>query len=82
MVTSEGIDWRAEQDRFMALAYTRCERAARRAFKKWHSRKRDDAVQEALEQDVGSMEAAPRSRERSGAHDRPADPLGHHLGPL
>jgi hypothetical protein len=44
----EGIDWRAEQDRFMALAYDRCERAARRAFKKWHERKRDDAVQEAV----------------------------------
>src|SRR3954449_13015096 len=48
MVTSEGFDWRAEQDRFMALAYTRCERAARRAFKGWHERKRDDAVQEAV----------------------------------
>jgi hypothetical protein len=48
MVTSKGIDWRAEQDRFMSLAYIRCERAARRAFKTWHSRKRDDAVQEAL----------------------------------
>ena len=42
MVTIE-----AEQRRFMALAFTRCERAARRAFKRWHSRKRDDAVQEA-----------------------------------
>lgn len=48
MSTVETIDWRAEQDRFMALAYTRCERAARRAFKKWHSRKVDDAIQECL----------------------------------
>ena len=36
MSTSEAIDWQMEQGRFMALAYTRCERAARRAFKKWH----------------------------------------------
>src|SRR4051794_12115255 len=42
-----GIDWKAEQVRYMALAYTRCERAAQRAFKKWHERKRADAVQEA-----------------------------------
>ena len=44
----EGIDWRAEQDRFMETAYPRALGAARRAFKKWHSRKRDDAVQECL----------------------------------
>jgi hypothetical protein len=42
------IDWTAEQRRFLVLAYTRCERAARRAFKKWHDRKRDDAIQEAV----------------------------------
>jgi hypothetical protein len=48
MVTSEAIDWTAEQERFMTLAYTRCERAALTAFKKWHERKKDDAVQEAL----------------------------------
>jgi hypothetical protein len=47
MKTIEGIDWQAEQRRHMTLAYTRCERAARRAFKKWHERKRGDAVQEA-----------------------------------
>jgi hypothetical protein len=48
METGETIDWRAEQDRFMALAYTRCERAARRAFKKWHSRVRADAIAECV----------------------------------
>jgi hypothetical protein len=37
-----------EQRRFMTLAYTRCERAARRVFRRWHSRKRDDAIQECL----------------------------------
>ena len=47
MTTSDEIDWQDEQDRFMALAYTRCERAARRAVKRWHERKKDDAVQEA-----------------------------------
>ena len=44
----EGIDWRMEQDRFMETAYPRALGAARRAFKTWHSRKRDDAVQECL----------------------------------
>ena len=44
----ETINWDLEQERFMTLAYTRCERAARRAFKKWHDRKKDDAIQEAL----------------------------------
>jgi hypothetical protein len=48
MSTIEKIDWQVEQERFMTLAYTRCERAARRAFKKWHDRKKGDAVQEAL----------------------------------
>lgn len=47
MTIDNRIDWQAEQDRFMALVYTRCERAARRAFKRWHERKKDDAVQEA-----------------------------------
>jgi len=32
----------------MILAYARCERVAKRSFKKWPDRKRDDAVQEAL----------------------------------
>ena len=38
----------AEQRRFMEMAYPRTLGAARRAFEKWHSRKRDDAVQECL----------------------------------
>jgi hypothetical protein len=38
----------AEQRRFMELAYPRALRAARRAFKRWHSRKRDDAIAECL----------------------------------
>ncbi len=41
-------NWQAEQNRFMTLAYTRCERAARRAFKKWHSHKRADAIAEMI----------------------------------
>jgi hypothetical protein len=41
------IDWKVEQDKFMEVAFHRCERAAKRAFKKWPERKRDDAVQEA-----------------------------------
>jgi hypothetical protein len=48
MDTINNIDWQAEQDRFMSVAYQRAERAAWRAFKKWHPRKQDDAVQEAL----------------------------------
>src|SRR5919199_1068380 len=40
------IDMRAEQDGFMSLAYQQAERAARRAFRKWHSRKREDAIAE------------------------------------
>lgn len=47
-MTTEKIVWRAEQDRFMALAYQRAERAARRAFRKWHERKRDDAIAECV----------------------------------
>lgn len=46
MTMSEEINWAAEQDRFMALAFQRAERAARRAFKAWHSRKREEAVAE------------------------------------
>jgi hypothetical protein len=36
----------SEQDRFMAIAHQRAERAAQRAFKAWHSRKREDAIAE------------------------------------
>lgn len=41
------IDWDHEQRRFMTLAFDRCERVARRAFKRWPDRKKDDAIQEA-----------------------------------
>ena len=37
-----------EQDRFMRLAYARTVAAARKAFRSWHSSKREDAVQETL----------------------------------
>lgn len=46
MTTSNYVDWQAEQDRFMAVAYERTMAAARRAFKRWHEWKRDDAIQE------------------------------------
>ncbi|MDB5350129.1 MAG: hypothetical protein JWN86_1376 [Planctomycetota bacterium] len=44
----DGIDWRAEQDRFMALAFKRTTAAAHDSFRKWHRRKRDDAVAEMI----------------------------------
>jgi hypothetical protein len=37
-----------EQQRFVEFAYARTLRAAQRAFKHWHQRKRDDALQECL----------------------------------
>lgn len=46
MDSNDTIDWRAEQIRFMSIAHRRAERAARRAFKRWHSRKREDAIAE------------------------------------
>lgn len=38
----------AEQRRFMELAYPRALRAAQRAFKRWPSRKREDAIAECV----------------------------------
>jgi hypothetical protein len=38
----------SEQDRFMRLAYARTLAAARKAFRSWHDRKKDDAIQETL----------------------------------
>lgn len=40
------IDWQAEQDRFMAVAFRRTMAAAHDAFSGWHRRKRADAVAE------------------------------------
>ena len=37
-----------EQDRFMRLAYARTVAAARKAFRSWHARKKEDAIQETL----------------------------------
>src|SRR3954471_19404341 len=48
MGTIEGINWEAEQRRFMEVAYPRAQRAARRAFKRWHSRKSEDAIAECV----------------------------------
>ena len=46
MSMNEEINWRAEQDRFMAVAYERTVASAHAAFRGWHPRKRDDAVAE------------------------------------
>ena len=40
------IDWRAEHERFERVALPFALKAARRAFKRWHERKRDDAEAE------------------------------------
>jgi hypothetical protein len=42
------LDWAIEQERFMAVAYHRTLQAARKAFRRWHTRKRDDAVAEMM----------------------------------
>jgi hypothetical protein len=39
---------KSEQDRFMTVAYARTLRSAQKAFRHWHERKREDAVQESL----------------------------------
>jgi hypothetical protein len=40
------INWQAEQDRFVAVAYDKAVRAAKRAFRGWPDSKRDDAEAE------------------------------------
>jgi hypothetical protein len=42
------LNWELEHERFMADAYPRTLKAAKRAFWSWHPRKKTDAVQEAL----------------------------------
>jgi len=42
----ETIDWAAEKERFERVAYLFALRAAKRAVRGWHSRKKDDAIQE------------------------------------
>jgi hypothetical protein len=42
------LDWEAEHVRFMTVAYARTVTSAKRAFWGWHSRKKDDAIQECL----------------------------------
>jgi hypothetical protein len=46
MQAMETIDWDAERERFEHVAYPLALHAARRAFGKWHERKRDDAEAE------------------------------------
>jgi hypothetical protein len=40
------IDWQAEHERFMAVAYDKAKRAAKRAFRGWPDSKREDAEAE------------------------------------
>jgi hypothetical protein len=40
------INWQAEHERFMAVAYHKAVRAAKRAFRHWHVSKRGDAEAE------------------------------------
>jgi len=42
------VNWEAEHKRFMAVAYDRTQKAAKRAFYGWHESKRDDAVAECM----------------------------------
>jgi hypothetical protein len=42
------LDWNLEQDRFVRVAHKRTLDAAKHAFRKWHSRKRDDAIAECV----------------------------------
>jgi hypothetical protein len=46
MQVMETINWDAERERFERVAYPFALRAAKRAFKRWHERKRDDAEAE------------------------------------
>lgn len=48
MSTIETINWDLERERFERVAYPFALRAAKRAFKAWHERKRDDAEAEFL----------------------------------
>ena len=40
------IDWVAEHQRYMAVAYPATQKAARRAFWNWRENRRDEAIQE------------------------------------
>ena len=46
MSTTETIDWAEAKKRFEQVAYPHAIRAAKRAVRGWHSRKKDDAIQE------------------------------------
>jgi hypothetical protein len=48
MSTIETVNWDVERERFERVAYPFALRAAQRAFKGWHERKRDDAEAEFL----------------------------------
>jgi hypothetical protein len=48
METIEQINWELEKERFEQVAYPLALRAAKRAVRRWHSRKKDDAIQEFL----------------------------------
>jgi hypothetical protein len=42
------LNWERERQRFMTVAYERTQKAAKRAFWRWHEWKRDDAIQESV----------------------------------
>lgn len=42
------IDWNREHEKFMRIAYGRTMTAARKAFRSWHERKREDALAETM----------------------------------
>lgn len=46
MSTIETVNWDVERERFERVAYPLALRAAKRVFKSWHERKRDDAEAE------------------------------------
>ena len=82
MDTSEKIDWKVEQQRFMEVAYKRTLAAAHDAFRKWHSRKRDDAVAEMVGKMWDQWTTAAHEGQGPGADDRDAAQVGEPVGAL
>ena len=76
------LNWEAEHERFMTVAYDRTMTAAKRAFYGWHTPKKDDAVAECMARCGISGQGFSMRGQESRTHALWIDQVRHPLGQI
>ena len=76
------LNWEAEHERFMTIAYARTMTAAKRAFYGWHTPEEGRCHSGMPGEDVGFMESASNAGQEPRTHDLWTDQVRHLVGQI